>query len=109
MANDASATDLPPAEPEPPPEPVDWWVWGVRKLAGVAAELLMLARGLLVVFILVKIGTWLFTGSSIEIMQAVAGVAGFFAAWGAAMILGRFSVAHDTPDPERWLSQRRRH
>jgi hypothetical protein len=97
-----------PLEPEPEPALVDWWVWGVRKLASVAAELLALSRSLVVVFILVKIGTWLFTRSPIEVYQAVIGVAGFFAAWAMAIILGRFSIAHDTPDPERWLAQRRR-
>jgi hypothetical protein len=102
------ATDDPaPREPEPTPDLADWWVWGVRKLAAVVAELLMISRGSALLFIVLKLGYWALTRDNIELYQAGAGVAALFGVWGIARLLGHFAWDRQSPDPERWLTQRR--
>jgi hypothetical protein len=101
------ATDDPaPQEPEPPPALADWWVWGVRKIAGVVAELLMISRGFALLLIVLKLISWALTRDNTELYLAGAGVAAFFGVWGIARLLGHFSWARQSPDPERWLTQR---
>jgi hypothetical protein len=104
-ADNATVDEATEAEPEPRPERIDWWVWGVRQLAGFIAGLLIAGRGLIVIFFLVKLVTWLLTRNADDLYQAVFAVPGFFAAWACAMLLGRFSEARDTPDPFRWMAQ----
>ena len=91
---------------EPAPELVDWWVWGVRKASRTAAEILMASRGLIVLFVLLKLVLWALSGDAGEIAQAGAGIAGLVAIWASAVVLGRFGSERVSPDPERWLAQR---
>ena len=107
MTDDRTADDSQDQE-EPPPELADWWVWGVRRVAAVIADLLLAARVLPLLFALLKGATWAFTRNPNELWGAGAGVAGFFALWGVGMLLGRFSAERDSPDPERWLHRQRR-
>lgn len=107
MATDEPAPDEPaPPDREPQPELADWWVWGVRKIAGVVAELLMISRGFAVLFILLKLGYWALTRDNTELYQAGAGVAALCGIWGIARLLGHFAWARQSPDPERWLARR---
>jgi len=109
MTDDRTADDTQDQEleAESPPELADWWVWGVRKAAAVVADLLLASRILPLLFAALKGATWAFTRDPNELWGAGAGVAGFFAVWGGAMLLGRFSAERDSPDPERWLRYRR--
>jgi hypothetical protein len=95
-------------DPEPPPEPIDWWVWAVRQAAGIVGELLLAARGLIVLVALIKLGLWYFMRNASDLYQAGGAAIGFVAAWVVGIFLGRFSWSRDTPDPMRWMSQRRR-
>ena len=109
MTDDRTADDSQDQEePGPPPELADWWVWGVRKVAAVIADLLLTARPLPLLLAVLKGATWAFTRDPNELWGAGAGVAGFFALWGGGMLLGRFSAERDSPDPERWLLRHRR-
>ncbi len=97
-----------PADADSAPQPAlaDWWVWGVRKIAGVVAELLMISRGFAFLFILLKLGVWALMRDNGELFQAGAGVVAFVGVWGIARLLGHFAWARESPDPERWLAQR---
>lgn len=106
MTDDRTAHETQDQE-EPPPELVDWWVWGVRRVAAVIADLLFAVRFIPLVFALFKGTTWAFTRDPNELWGVGAGVAGLVALWGGGMLLGRFSAERDTPDPERWLRRRR--
>jgi len=108
MTDDRTTDDTQDQEAGPPPELADWWVWGVRKVAAVIADLLLAARLLPLLFAVVKVATWAFTRDPNELRGAGAAVAGFFALWGGGMLLGRFSAERDSPDPERWLLHHRR-
>ena len=44
MTDDRTAHDTQDQEVDPPPELADWWVWSVRKIAAVIADLLLAAR-----------------------------------------------------------------
>ena len=44
MTDDRTADDTQDQEAGPPPELADWWVWGVRRVAAVVADLLLAAR-----------------------------------------------------------------
>jgi hypothetical protein len=83
-------------------------VWGVRKVAAVIADLLLAARVIPVLFAVWQGAMWAFTRDPNDLWQAGAGVAGFIALWGGAMLLGRFSAEPNSPDPERWLVRQRR-
>ena len=104
MTDDGTAHDTQDQEAGPPPELADWWVWGVRRVAAVVADLLLAARVIPLLFAVLK-G---FTRDPNELWGAGAGVAGLFALWGGGMLLGRFSVERDSPDPERRLLRHRR-
>ncbi len=106
-ARTEEATQYQELEAELPPELADWWVWGVRKVAAVVADLLLTARIIPILFAVLKGATWVFTRDPNELWGAGAAVAGLFALWGGAMLLGRFSAERDSPDPERWLRYRR--
>ncbi len=108
MTDDRTTNDTQDQEAGPPPELADWWVWGVRKVAAVVADLLLAARIIPLLFALLKGATWVFTRDPNELWGAGAAVAGFFALWGGGMLLGRFSAERDSPDPERWLLRQRR-
>lgn len=95
-------------ESEPAPELVDWWVWGVRNIAGVVGDLLLAARGVIVLIALVKLGTWYFTRNDSDLYQAGSVAVGFVAAWGIGILLGRFAWSRETPDPMRWRRRQRR-
>ena len=107
MTDDRTADVAPDQEEEPPPELADWWVWGVRRVAAVIADLLFAVRFIPLVFVLFKGATWAFTRDPNELLGAAAGVAGLVALWGGGMLLGRFSAERNSPDPERWLRYRR--
>ncbi len=107
MTDDGTAHDTQNQE-EPPPELADWWVWGVRRVAAVIADLLMAARVLPLLFALLKVATWAFTRDPNELWGAGAGLAGLVALWGGGMLLGHFSAERDSPDPERGLLRHRR-
>lgn len=104
--DDPVPVELASADSEPQPALADWWVWGVRKIAGVVAELLMVSRGFAFLFFLLKLGAWALTRDNGELYQASAGVAALFGAWAIARLLGHFAWARESPDPERWLAQR---
>ena len=106
MTDDRTAHDTR-HQDEPPPELADWWVWGVRRVAALIADLLFAVRFLPLLFVLYKVAIWGFTRDPNELLGAGAGVAGLVALWGGGMLLGRFSAERDTPDPERWLRRRR--
>src|SRR5215216_4366784 len=108
MTDDRTADDTQDQEEGPPPELADWWVWGVRKVAAVVADLLLAARPLPLLFALLKGATWAFTRDPNELWGVAAGLAGFVAIWGGAILLGRFSAERDSPDPERWLRHQHR-
>jgi hypothetical protein len=108
MSDDRTADDTQDQDASAPPELADWWVWGVRKVAAVIADLLLAARLIPLLLAVLKGATWAFTRDPNELWGAGAGVAGFFALWGGGMLLGRFSAERDSPDPERWLLRRRR-
>ena len=108
MPDDRTMNDNPDMETGPPPELADWWVWGVRKIAAVVADLLLAARILPLLFALLKGGMWAFTRDPNDLWGAGAAVAGFFALWAGGLLLGHFSAERDAPDPERWLTRRRR-
>jgi hypothetical protein len=108
MSEDHAVDDTQDQETDPPPELADWWVWGVRKVAAVIADLLLAVRVVPILFAVLKGATWAFTRDSNELWGAGAGVAGFLAVWGGAMLLGRFSAERDSPDPERWFLGHRR-
>jgi hypothetical protein len=95
-------------EPGPPPELADWWVWGVRKTAGVFAELVQRARLIALLAIAYKAITWALTNDPTELIHLGVAVAAIPLLWGLGLLLGRFSAERDSPDPERWLAQRRR-
>lgn len=108
MTDDRTADDSQDQEAAPPPELADWWVWGVRKIAAVVADLLLAARVIPPLFAVLKMATWVFTRDPRDLWEAGAAVAGFFALWGGGMLLGRFSAERDSPDPELWLLRHRR-
>ena len=108
MTDDRTADETQDQEMDSPPEPADWWVWGVRKVAALIADLMLSARMLPLLLAALKVATWAFTRDSNELWVAGAAVAGFFALWGGGMLLGRFSAERDSPDPERWLLRHRR-
>lgn len=108
MTDDRTADDTLDQEADPPPELADWWVWGVRKVAAVIADLLLAARVVPLLFAVLKGVTWAFTRDPNELWWAGAGIAGFVALWSGAMLLGRFSAEPSSPDPERWLLRQRR-
>ena len=108
MTDDRTADETQDQEIESPPELADWWVWGVRKVAALIADLMLSARMLPLLLAVLKVATWAFTRDSNELWIAGAAVAGFFALWGGGMLLGRFSAERDSPDPERWLLRHRR-
>jgi hypothetical protein len=108
MSDDRTADDTQDQEAGPPPELADWWVWGVRKVAAVIADLLWAARILPLLFAALKGATWAFTRDPNELWGVVAGLTGFVAVWCGAILLGRFSAERDFPDPERWLERQRR-
>jgi hypothetical protein len=108
MSDDRTAHDTQDQEAESPPELADWWVWGVRKVAAVIADLLLAARPLPLLFALLKGATWAFTRDPNELWGVVAGLAGFVALWCGAILLGQFSAERESPDPERWRLRRRR-
>jgi hypothetical protein len=108
MTDDSTPDDTPDQEVDPPPEQADWWVWGVRRVAAVIADLLLSARVILLLFAVLKAATWAFTRDPSDLWGAGAALAGFFALWGGGMLLGRFSAERDSPDPERWLMRHRR-
>jgi hypothetical protein len=108
MTDDRVADDTQDQEVGAPPELADWWVWGVRKVAAVIADLLLAARLIPLLFAVLKGAMWAFTRDPNELWGAGAAVAGFFALWGGGMLLGRFSAERDSPDPERWLLRHRR-
>ena len=107
MTDDLTPHDTEDQE-ESAPELVDWWVWGVRRIAAPIADLLLAIRVLLLLLALLKGATWAFTRDPNELWGAGAGVAGFFSLWGGGMLLGRFSAERDSPDPEHWLHRHRR-
>jgi hypothetical protein len=108
MSDDRTADDTQDQDASAPPELADWWVWGVRKVAAVIADLLLAARLIPLLLAVLKGATWAFTRDPNELWGAGAGVAGFFALWSGGMLLGRFSAERDSPDPERWLLRDRR-
>jgi hypothetical protein len=108
MTDDRVADDTQDQEAGAPPELADWWVWGVRKVAAVIADLLLAARLIPLLFAVLKGAMWAFTRDPNELLGAGAGVAGFFALWGGGMLLGQFSAERDSPDPELWLLRQRR-
>jgi hypothetical protein len=108
MTDDRTAHDTQDQEAEPPPELVDWWVWGVRRIAAPIADLLLAARVLPLLFLLLKGATWAFTRDPNELWGAGAAGAGLVALWGGGMLLGRFSAERDSPDPECWWLRHRR-
>jgi hypothetical protein len=108
MTDDRTADETQDQEIESPPELEDWWVWGVRKVAALIADLMLSARMLPLLLAVLKVATWAYTRDSSELWIAGAAVAGFFALWGGGMLLGRFSAERDSPDPERWLRRHRR-
>ena len=108
MPDDQIMNDNLDVETGPPPELADWWVWGVRKIAAIIADLLLAARILPLLFALLKSGMWLLTRDPNELWGAGAAVAGFFALWGGGLLLEHFSAERDAPDPERWLMLQRR-
>jgi hypothetical protein len=107
MTDDRTAHETQDQEEEPPPELADWWVWGVRRVAAVIADLLFAVRFIPLLFVLLKGATWAFTRDPNELLGAGAGVAGLVVLWGGGMLLGRFSAERASPDPERWLRYRR--
>jgi hypothetical protein len=108
MSDDRTVDHAQDQEVDPPPELADWWVWGVRRVAAVIANLLLAARLLPLLFAVLKAATWAITRDSNDLWGAGAAVAGFFALWGGGMLLGQFSAERDSPDPERWLMRHRR-
>jgi hypothetical protein len=106
MTDDRTMHDTQDQEAEPPPELADWWVWGVRRIAAVIADLLLSVRFVPLVFVLLKGAMWAFTRDPDELLGAGAGVAGFFALWGGGCCWDD-SAERDSPDPERWLHHRR--
>jgi hypothetical protein len=106
MTDDSTADET--QDQEAPPEVADWWVWGVRKVAAVIADLLLAARPIVLLLAVLKGAMWAFTHNPNELWGAGAAIAGFFALWGGGMLLGRFSAERDSPDPERWLLRHRR-
>jgi hypothetical protein len=108
MTDDRTAHDTQDQEVDPPPELADWWVWGVRRVAAVVADLLLAARVILLLFAVLKGAIWVLTRDPNELWGAGAALVGFFVLWGGGMLLGRFSAERDSPDPERWLLRHRR-
>src|SRR5215213_5764928 len=88
MTDDRTPDDTPDQEVDPPPEQPDWWVWGVRRVAAVIADLLLSARVILLLFAVLKAATWAFTRDPSDLWGAGAAVAGFFALWAAACCWG---------------------
>jgi hypothetical protein len=107
MTDDRTAQETQDQEEESPPELADWWVWVVRRVAAVIADLLFAVRFVPLLFVLLKAATWAFTRDPNELWGVGAGVAGLVALWGGGMLLGRFSAERDSLDPERWLRRRR--
>jgi hypothetical protein len=66
-------------EAGPPPELADWWVWGVRKVAAMIADLLLAIRLIPLLFAVLKGATWAFTRDPNELWGTGTAVAGFFA------------------------------
>lgn len=95
------------AEREPRPELADWWVWGVRKVAALFSEWLMISRGVVALFILYKVAVWYFTRESSELVYVGAGVLALAGVWGLGRLLGQFAWDRSGPDPERWLARKR--
>jgi hypothetical protein len=108
MTDDRTADDTQDQEAGPPPELADWWVWGVRRVAAVVADLLLAARVIPLLFAVLKGAIWVLARDPNELWGAGAGIAGLFALWGGGMLLGRFSAERDSPDPERWLLRHQR-
>ena len=76
MTDDRTADDIQDQEAGPPPELADWWVWGVRKVAAVIADLLLTARPIPLLLAVLKGATWAFTHDANELWGAGAAVAG---------------------------------
>ncbi len=99
MTDDRTTDDTQDQEAEPPPELADWWVWGVRRVAAVVADLLLVARVIPLGFAVLKVATWAFTRDPNELWGAGAGLAGLVALWGGACCWGdsRRSGTHPIP------------
>ncbi len=108
MPDDVTMNDTQDPEIGPKPELADWWVWGVRKIAAMVADLMLAARPMAILVVLLKGAMWVLTRDIGELWGAGGGVAAFFALWGGGLLLGRFSAEQDTPDPERWFMRQRR-
>jgi hypothetical protein len=96
------------AEPAPPPELADWWVWGVRRVAAIVADLLLAARAIAVIVILLKAGLWVFSRETRELVELGLAAGALALLWAIGLLLGRFSVERELPDAESWLHRRRR-
>ena len=90
MTDDRTADDTRDQEGETPPELADWWVWGVRRVAAVIADLLLAARFIPLLFAVLKGATWAFTRDPNELWGAGAAMGGFVALWGGGMLLRLF-------------------
>jgi hypothetical protein len=109
MARHDSPPDAPEApDAEPAPELADWWVWGVRQVAGVIAPLLFAARSLAVLFVVLKLINWWLSNDRDALRQVGYGIVAFVAFWLLALLLHQFATERDAPDPGRWLTSRRR-
>jgi len=108
MPDEQIVNDTEDAEAGSPPEPADWWVWGVRKIAAPIADVMLSARIIAIFVALAKIAMWVFTRDPNELWGVGAAIAGFCALWGGGLLLGHFSAEQDAPDPERWLMRQHR-
>jgi len=88
MTDDSTPDDTPDQEVDPPPEQADWWVWGVRRVAAVIADLLLSARVILLLFAVLKAATWAFTRDPNDLWGAGAAVAGSSPSGAAACCWG---------------------
>ena len=95
------------AEPGPPPDLADWWVWGVRKVAGIVGVVLLACRGLAVLWIIFQAILFAFARDTASLQGVGIALFIFIGCWGAGEMLARFGTEREMPDPERWLRPRR--
>lgn len=106
-SDDPSTDDTDELDPGPPPDLADWWVWGVRQVAGLVADIMFAARPLAALYAVLTGVMWYFDRNPDQERQLAIAIGALIGLWGGGLLLGRFAWEQDSPDPMRWLRGRR--
>ena len=108
MTDDRTADDTQDQEAGPPPELADWWVWGVRRVAAVVADLLLAARVIPLLFAVLKGAIWVLARDPNELWEPAPALRDSSRSGAGACCWDDSPRSGDSPDPERWLLRHQR-